>query len=48
MGSPLAPVLTEIFMGFMDLSTYRNKILKKRKFSLRFVDDFLAAFDKFH
>ena len=42
MGSPLAPVLANIFMGFQWLNEYN---LKKTKFYLRYVDDILAAFD---
>ena len=42
MGSPLAPVLANIFMGFYESFTNLNK----PKFYLRYVDDILAAFDK--
>ena len=44
MGSPLAPVLANIFMGF-----YESKWLNEYnldKFYLRYVDDILAAFEK--
>ena len=40
MGSPLAPVLANIFMGFYEYN------LNKPIFYLRYVDDILAAFDK--
>ena len=44
MGSPLAPVLANIFMGFYE-SRWRNEYnLNKPKFYLRYVDDILAAF----
>ena len=42
MGSPLAPVLANIFMGFHESNEYN---LNKPKFYLRYVDDILAAFD---
>ena len=46
MGSPLAPVLANIFMGFYE-STWLNEYnLNKPKFYLRYVDDILADFDK--
>ena len=46
MGSPLAPVLPNIFMGFYE-STWLNEYNRnKPKFYLRCVDDILAAFDK--
>ena len=38
MGSPLAPVLANLFMGF-----YESKWLTK--FYSKYVDDILAAFD---
>ena len=44
MGSPLAPVVANIFMDF-----YKSKWLNeynKPKFYLRYVDDILAVFDK--
>ena len=45
MGSPLAPVLANIFMGFYE-SKWPNKYnLNKPKFYLRYVDDSLASFD---
>ena len=45
MGSPLASVLANIFMGFYECK-WLNKYLNKPKFYLRCVDDILAAFDK--
>ena len=45
MGSPLAPVLANIFMGFNE-SKWLNDNLNKPKYYLRYVDDILAAFDK--
>ena len=46
MGSPLAPVLSNIFMDLHE-SKWRNKYnFNKPKFYLRYVDDILAAFDK--
>ena len=45
MGSPLAPVLANIFMGFYK-SKWPNKYnLNKPTFYLRYVDDSLASFD---
>ena len=44
MGSPLAPVLANIFMGFYESKYEYN--LNKPKFYLRYVDDILVAFDK--
>ena len=46
MGSPLAPVLTNIFMGFYESKWLDEYNLNKSKFCLRYVDDILAAFDK--
>ena len=45
MGSLLAPVLTNIFMGFHKSNWLNEYNLKKPKFYLRYVDDILAAFD---
>ena len=45
MGSPLAPVLPNIFMGFHECKWLHEYNLNKRKFYLRYVDDILAAFD---
>ena len=46
MGSPLAPVLNNIFMGFYESKWLNEYNLNKPKFYLRYVDDILAAFDK--
>ena len=43
MGSPLAPVLANIFMGFYKWFNEHN--LNKPKFYSRYVDDILAVFD---
>ena len=45
MGSPLAPVLANIFMGFHESKWLSEYNLNKPKFHLRYVDDILAAFD---
>ena len=46
MGSPLAPLFANIFMGFHE-SMWLNKYnLNKPKFYLIYVDKILAAFDK--
>ena len=44
MGSPLAPVLANIFMGFHESKLLNKYNLSKPKFYLRYVDDILAAF----
>ena len=46
MGSPLAPVLANIFMCFYESNWLNEDNLNKPKFYLRYVDDILAAFDK--
>ena len=46
MGSPLAPALANIFMGFYESKCLNEYNLNKPKFYLRYVDDVLAAFDK--
>ena len=46
MGSPLAPVLANIFMGFYKSKWLNEYSLNKPKFYLRYVDNILAAFDK--
>ena len=46
MGSPLALVLANIFMGFYESKWLNEYNLNKPKFYLRYVDDILAAFDK--
>ena len=45
MGSPVAPVLANIFMGFHKSKWLNEYNLNKPKFYLRYVDDILAAFD---
>ena len=45
MGSPLAPVLANIFMGFHESKWLNEYNFNKPKFYLRYVDDILAAFD---
>ena len=46
MGSPLAPVLTNICMDFYE-SKWRNEYhLNKPKFYLIYADSILAAFDR--
>ena len=46
MGSPLALVLANIFMGFYESKWLNEYNLNKPKFYLRYTDDILAAFDK--
>ena len=46
MGSPLVPVLANIFMGFYESKWLNEYNLNKPKFYLRYVDDILAAFGK--
>ena len=46
MGSPLGPVLANIFMGFYKSKWLNEYNLNKTKFYLRYVDDILAAFEK--
>ena len=46
MGSPLAPVLANIFMGFYESKWLIEYNLNKPNFYLRYVDDILAAFEK--
>ena len=45
-GSPLAPVLANVFMGFCQSKWLNEYNLNKPEFYLRYVDDVLAAFDK--
>ena len=45
MGSPLAPVLANIFMGFRESKWLNEYNLNKPKFYLRYVYDILADFD---
>ena len=44
MGSPLVPVLANIFMGFHESKWLNEYNLNKPKFCLRYVDDILTAF----
>ena len=44
MGSPLAPVLANIFMSFHESKWLNEYNLSKPKLYLRYVDDILAAF----
>ena len=46
MGSPLAPVLANIFMGFYESKWLNEYNLNNPKFYLGYADDILAAFDK--
>ena len=46
MGSPLAPFIANIFMGFYESKWLNKYHLKKSKFYLRYIDDILAALDK--
>ena len=45
MSSPLAPVLTNIFMSFYKSKGLNDYNFNRLKFYLRYVDDILAAFD---
>ena len=45
MGSSLAPVLANIFMGFHKCKWLNEYNLNKPKFYLRYADDILAAFE---
>ena len=45
MGSPLTPVLANIFMGFHESNWFNEYDLNKPKFYLTYVDDNLAVFD---
>ena len=44
MGSPLAPVLANIFMGFQESKWLNEYNLNRPTFYLRYVDYILAAF----
>ena len=46
MGSPLATVLANAFMGFYESKWINEYNLNKPKFYFRYVDDILAAFEK--
>ena len=45
MGSPLAPVLVNIFMGVYEYKWLNEQNTNKLKFYFRYVDDILPAFD---
>ena len=45
MGSPLAPVLANIFTGFRESKWLHEYNLNKSKSYLRYIDNILAAFD---
>ena len=45
MGSPLAPVLANILMGFHESKWLNEYDPSKPKFYLRYVDDILIAFN---
>ena len=45
MASPLALVLTNIFIGFCESKWLNEYDVNKPKFYLRYVDDILAAID---
>ena len=46
MGSPLAPVLANIFMGLCESKWLNEYNFNKSKFYLRYADDILATFEK--
>ena len=46
MGSPLAPVLANVFMGFYKSKLLNEYNLNKPEFYKIYVDDILAAFEK--
>ena len=46
MDSPLAPVLTNIFMGFYKSQWLNEYNLSNRQFYLKYVDNILAPFEK--
>ena len=46
MGSPLTPILANIFMGFYESKWLNEYNLNKPNFYLRSVGDILAAFEK--
>ena len=46
MGSPLTPVLANIFMGFYESKWLNEYNLNKPNFYLRYVSDILAIFEK--
>ena len=46
MGSPLATILANTFMGFYESKWTNKNNLNKLKFYLKYVDDIIAVFDK--
>ena len=46
MGSPLATVLANTFMGFYESKWINENNLNKLKFYLKYADDIIAVFDK--
>ena len=44
-GSPLAPVLANVVMGFHESNWLNEYNLNKPKFYLRYFDDIVAVFD---
>ena len=46
MGSPLAPVLANIFVDFYEPNWLNEYNPNKHKFYFKYADDILAAFDK--
>ena len=46
MGSPLASVFANIFMGFYESKWLYKYNFNRSKFYLKYVDDILASFDK--
>ena len=46
MGSPMAPVLANVFMGFYESKWLNEFNLNKFKFYLRYVDDIIVVFEK--
>ena len=48
MGCPLAPVLSNIFMGFHESKWLNEYNLNKHKFYFRYVDNILTAFENEH
>ena len=46
MGSPLAPIIANIFIGFYKFKRLNKYNLNKPKLYLRYVDEILAAFEK--
>ena len=46
MGSPLAPILANIFIRFNESKWFNEYNLNKPKLYLRYLDDVLVAFEK--